>query len=57
MDRRSFLSLTVLVGGGTAYTLVTSAAAHGSLALRVDNGFGDPLPAILRPRVWIVRMR
>ena len=46
-----------VVGGGTAYTLVTSAGAHGSLALAVDDGAGGAIAPVLRPRLWVVRMR
>lgn len=46
-----------VVGGGTAYTLVTSAGAHGSLALEVDDGVGGALAGVLGPRLWVLRMR
>lgn len=46
-----------LVGGGTAYTLVTSNGAHGPIAMSIDDGAGGAVPGAVRPRLWVLRMR
>jgi hypothetical protein len=46
-----------LIGGGTAYTLISSAGAHGGLSVAIDNGAGAAIAPVLAPRVWVVRMR
>lgn len=52
-----FARAGTVVGGGTAYTLVTSTGAHGSLAISVGDGAGGAIPEVMRPRLWVVRMR
>jgi hypothetical protein len=46
-----------LMGGGTAYTLVTAGGVHGALAVRFEDGAGGPVSTLLEPRLWVVRMR
>jgi hypothetical protein len=53
----SFSRPGIVVGGGTAYTRISSAGAHGPLALRVVDGSGASIGGELRPRLWIVRVK
>jgi len=52
-----FARAGTLVGGGTAYTLVTSAGAHGALAVSATDAAGGAIAEMLGPRLWIVRLR
>jgi len=53
----SFSRTGSVIGGGTAYTLLTAPGAHGALAVRLGDGAGGPVSSLLEPRLWIVRMR
>lgn len=46
-----------VVGGGTAYTTVSTSGAHGALAIRALDAGGDALGSALAPRLWVVRVR
>lgn len=52
-----FARAGALVGGGTAYTLVTSSGTHGSLAVAATDAAGGAIAEMLGPRLWVVRMR
>jgi len=53
----SFSRPGTVAGGGTAYTRIWSAGAHGPLAVRVADGTGASVGSELRPRLWIVRLQ
>jgi hypothetical protein len=53
----SFSRPGIVVGGGTAYTRISAAGAHGPLAIRVVDGAGADIGAELRPRFWVVRIK
>lgn len=53
----NFTRTGTFTGGGTAYTLVTTGAGHGALAVRFGDGVGGPVSSLLAPRLWVVRMR
>ena len=53
----SFVRGGSVVGGGTAYTRISAAGAHGPLALSVRDAAGNALGAELRPRLWVVRIK
>ncbi|HEU5211101.1 MAG TPA: Ig-like domain-containing protein [Longimicrobiales bacterium] len=57
LDFAGFTRSGMIVGGGTAYSLITSTGSHGSLAVSVGDGAGGAIADALRPRVWVVRMR
>jgi hypothetical protein len=46
-----------VVGGGTAYARLASAGSRGALAVGVHDGQGGPINALLRPRLWVLRLR
>lgn len=46
-----------VIGGGTAYTRISAAGAHGGLSLRVRDAAGNQLAAAMQPRLWVVRVR
>jgi hypothetical protein len=56
-DFTSFTRTGSVIGGGTAYTLMTTAGAHSAMAVRFGDGTGGPVSSLLEPRLWVVRMR
>ncbi|MDT8340245.1 MAG: Ig-like domain-containing protein [Longimicrobiales bacterium] len=52
-----FVRTGSVVGGGTAYTTLTTAGAHGPLAVWAADGAGGTLSPLLGPRLWVVRVR
>jgi hypothetical protein len=46
-----------VVGGGTAYARLASAGLRGALAVAVHDGQGGPVSSLLRPRLWVLRLR
>jgi hypothetical protein len=52
-----FPRLGSVLGGGTAYTLIGAAGAHGPLAVAVSDGAGGRVAEALAPRLWVLRMR
>lgn len=52
-----FVRTGSVIGGGTAYTTLTTAGAHGSLAVQATDGAGGTLSPLLAPRFWVVRVR
>ncbi|HSG47424.1 MAG TPA: hypothetical protein VLA43_06420, partial [Longimicrobiales bacterium] len=52
-----FVRTGSVVGGGTAYTTLTTAGAHGPLAVWATDGAGGTLSPLLGPRLWVVRVR
>jgi hypothetical protein len=46
-----------VVGGGTAYTRISTGSSHAALSVRARNATGDRLGADLRPRFWVVRVK
>ncbi|MEX2472255.1 MAG: hypothetical protein WEA34_08760, partial [Gemmatimonadota bacterium] len=52
-----FVRTGSVIGGGTAYTTLTTAGAHGPLAVQAADGVGGVLSALLAPRFWVVRVR
>ena len=53
----SFGRSGAVVGGGTSYTVISGAGAHGSLALRARDPLDGILGTALDPRLWVVRIR
>jgi hypothetical protein len=45
-----------VVGGGTSYTRIQAAGAHGPLAVRARDPIGGVLSAAMAPRLWVVRV-
>lgn len=52
-----FVRTGSVIGGGTAYTTLTTAGAHGPLAVQATDGAGGSLSPLLAPRFWVVRVR
>ena len=52
-----FVRTGSVIGGGTAYTTLTTAGAHGPLAVQATDGAGGVLSGLLGPRLWVVRVR
>ena len=46
-----------LVGGGTAYTLLTQPGARVPMAIRVRSRQDQILGSVLGPKLWVVRIR
>jgi IPT/TIG domain/Bacterial Ig-like domain (group 2) len=46
-----------LIGGGTAYTLLTQPGARGPMAIRFRSSQDQILGSVLGPRLWLVRIR
>ena len=53
----SFNMVRTIVGGGTAYTRLASAGAHGPLAVSIEDGAGGTLGSLMAPLVWVVRIQ
>lgn len=53
----SFASNLGVVGGGTTYTRIQAAGAHGPLALRARDPIGGVLSEAMAPRLWVVRVK
>lgn len=47
----------IVIGGGTAYTTVSAAAAHPAIALSMRGAGGAALGTEMAPRIWVVRVR
>jgi hypothetical protein len=52
-----FVRTGSVIGGGTAYTTLTTAGAHGPLAVQATDGVGGAISHLLAPRYWVVRVR
>lgn len=46
-----------LIGGGTAYALLTQPGARGPMAIRVRSRQDQILGSVLGPKLWVVRIR
>lgn len=53
----AFVRTGSVIGGGTAYTRLTTPGAHGPLAVEATDGAGGVLSPLLAPRFWVVRVR
>ncbi|HLB37287.1 MAG TPA: Ig-like domain-containing protein [Gemmatimonadales bacterium] len=53
----SFARSGSVVGGGTAYTRISTGSPHAALSVRAESATGGRLAGDLRPRLWVVRVK
>jgi hypothetical protein len=53
----SWASNLGVVGGGTSYTRIQAAGAHGPLAVHARDPIGGVLGNAMAPRLWVVRVK